>query len=155
MVRDEIACGVIPFENSYTGEVEEVLDLLYRYPVSIREIYDLKIEHCLVAPQGASIGTIREVVSHPQALKQCGGYIKSHGFHTTAYVNTALAAEAVAKAADVHKAAIASKETAERFGLSVLQKRSVKVTEYNTVYCNRKAAIIGRKSFFTAVYAAS
>ena len=123
VMRDEIGCGVIPFENSYTGEVEEVLDLLYRYPVSIREIYDLKIEHCLVAPQGASIGTIQEVVSHPQALKQCGGYIKSHGFHATAYVNTALAAEHVAKEADLHKAAIASKETAERFGLSVLAEK--------------------------------
>ena len=132
VMQGEIGCGVIPFENSYTGEVEEVLDLLYRYPVSIREIYDLKIEHCLVAPPGASLDTIQEVVSHPQALKQCGGYIKSHGFCSAAYVNTALAAEYVAKEADVRKAAIASKETAERFGLVVLAEKISESTQNTT-----------------------
>ena len=34
----EVAYGVIPFENSYTGEVGEVLDLLMRYDVYINDI---------------------------------------------------------------------------------------------------------------------
>ena len=40
LVHHEIQAGVVPFENSYTGEVGEVLDLLFQYDVYIQKKYD-------------------------------------------------------------------------------------------------------------------
>ncbi|MBR6322476.1 MAG: bifunctional chorismate mutase/prephenate dehydratase, partial [Lachnospiraceae bacterium] len=60
------------------------------------------------------------VVSHPQALGQCRDYISTHGFEAVEMSNTAVAAESVAKGTDIHTAAIASSETAELYGLSIL-----------------------------------
>ena len=47
-----VQAGVVPFENSYTGEVGEVLDLLWRYDCSIVEMYDLDIRQNLLALPG-------------------------------------------------------------------------------------------------------
>ena len=47
VLNHEIAKAVLPFENSYTGEVGEILDLLFKYDVVIQSIYD-SIRICLV-----------------------------------------------------------------------------------------------------------
>ena len=61
-------------------------------------------------------------MSHPQALAQCRGYIRAHGFDEEEFENTALAAEAVAERGDRSVAAIASEEAAGLFGLEVIEK---------------------------------
>ncbi len=127
----DAACGVVPFENSYTGEVGEVLDLLYRHGIYIREIYDLPIRHYLLAVPGASLSEIRQVYSHPQALSQCRAFLEPYRFEQIPYLNTAVAAEYVAKSKDRTKAAIASKETAELYGLQVL-KENINTSKENT-----------------------
>lgn len=48
VVDGEIRYGIVPFENSYTGEVGEVLDLLIKYPVYVCKDYDLKISQNLL-----------------------------------------------------------------------------------------------------------
>ena len=65
-----MAYGVIPFENSYTGEVGEVLDLLMRYDVYINDIYDLQISQNLLGVKGASLADIKQVYSKDQAIYQ-------------------------------------------------------------------------------------
>lgn len=62
------------------------------------------------------------MVSHPQALSQCAEYIRKNGFTQIQYENTAMAAEYIAKKNDPTCAAICSKECAEIFGLSVLER---------------------------------
>ena len=82
----------------------------------------MPIEHDLLAIAGAKAEDVKTVVSHPQALAQCDEYIRSHGFETKAYSNTALAAEYVKNQNDASIAALASADTAEIFGLNVLEK---------------------------------
>lgn len=120
IVKGDAAKGVLPFENSYTGEVGEVLDLLYRYDVHITAIYDLKISHCLVGLRDAAFSDIRTVRSHPQALSQCQSWLKGRGYGQIPWLNTAAAAKSVRDEGDRSVAAIASAETAELYGLSVL-----------------------------------
>lgn len=91
----EYDCAVLPIENSYAGEVGEVMDLIFSGDLCINQVLDVPIEHDLLAVDGASIDDIKTVVSHPQALAQCGEYILGHGFETKTYSNTALAAEFV------------------------------------------------------------
>ena len=71
------------------------------------------------------------MVSHPQALRQCDGYIKRHGYATETYSNTALAAAHVRDVNDPALAAIASEEAAEVFGLRVLE-RGINTMRTNT-----------------------
>lgn len=122
VIDDEVAYGIIPFENSYTGEVGEVLDLLLTYDVNIIDSFDLSVNQNLLGVKGSALADIKEVYSHQQALSQCHDYLQSYHWQAVPYSNTALAAEYVAKADDKTKAAIASLETAEIFGLEVLAK---------------------------------
>lgn len=115
-------CAVLPIENSYAGEVGEVMDLIFSGDLSINQVIDVPIEHDLLAVSGAKAEDVKTVVSHPQALAQCGEYIRAKGFETRAYSNTALAAEYVKNAADKSIAAIASADTAEIFGLCTVDK---------------------------------
>ncbi|MCF0120469.1 MAG: chorismate mutase [Oscillospiraceae bacterium] len=110
--RGEYDCAVLPLENSYAGEVGAVMDLLFSGSLYVNQVLDLPISHNLLAVEGADLGSIRTVVSHPQALEQCGNYIRAHGFETEAYSNTALAAKFVKEQGDISVAAIASRATA-------------------------------------------
>ena len=122
VVSGEIAYGVIPFENSYTGEVGDMLDLLLQYDVVITRMYDLKIHQNLLGVKGASLEDVRKVYSHPQGLAQSSLFLQGRGSELVPYGNTALAAKYVAVQQDVSKAAIASIETADLYGLKVLAK---------------------------------
>lgn len=119
--KDEIRYGVIPFENSYTGEVGEILDLLMEYDVHITQTYDLKIDQNLLGIKGASLKDIKQIYSKDQAISQCQQFLRGRDFEIIPYPNTALAAEYVAQQNDKTKAAIASKETAELFNLEILE----------------------------------
>ncbi|MEG0692265.1 MAG: chorismate mutase, partial [Oscillospiraceae bacterium] len=122
VMSDEIACGIIPFENSFTGEVGEVLDMLYKYDCYINEIYDLKINHNLLGIKGTKLSDIKQVYSHHQALSQCGEFFNQYHYELVPYPNTALAAKYVSECGDTSKVAVASIETAEIYGLDVLVK---------------------------------
>lgn len=128
---DKISCGVIPFENSYTGEVGEVLDLLYKYDCHISKIYDLKINQNLLGVKGASIEDIKQVYSHHQAISQCSEFLDSHGYECIPYANTALAAKHVFEENNKQKAAIASIYTAELYNLDVLRE-NINTSNENT-----------------------
>ena len=116
----ECDVAVLPIENSFAGEVGQVLDLMFSGGLYVNGVYDLSITQNLLGVPGAKPSDVKTVVSHPQALSQCGAYIREHGYSTVTAENTAVAAKSVAEQNDVSLAAIASGETAELYGLSVL-----------------------------------
>lgn len=113
-------CCVLPIENSYAGEVGQVMDLMFSGSLYVNGIYTLRIAQHLLGVEGASLKNIKKVVSHSQALAQCAGYIRKKGFETVEYTNTAAAAKAVKDKNDPTVAAIASTETARLYGLEIL-----------------------------------
>ncbi len=121
-------CAVLPIENSTNGDVTQVMDLAYSGELCVSGVYELAVEHCLLCLPGASIKDIKTVVSHPQALGQCAPYIRRHGWSQREAVNTATAAMEVARNGDVGIGVIASYETAELYGLRVLER---KINEHN------------------------
>lgn len=120
VVNGECDYAVLPLENSYAGEVGQVMDLLYSGPLYVSGIYDLRISQNLLGIPGAKIEDVKTVISHPQAFSQCSGYIQKHGYQAVQAVNTARAAQEVAEKGDKTVAAIASAETASLYGLSLL-----------------------------------
>ncbi|MEG1967125.1 MAG: prephenate dehydratase domain-containing protein [Clostridia bacterium] len=114
--------GVLPIENSSYGSVTEVYDLMRKHRFSIVREARLKIDHRLLALPGTKIADIREVVSHEQALGQCGAFLKGlKDVKITVCENTAAAAKLVSASASKHIAAIASPACAALYGLEVLK----------------------------------
>lgn len=112
--------AVLPTENSYAGEVGQVTDLIFSGSLYINGSVQIPVCHDLLAVEGADFQSIQTVVSHPQALAQCEPMIKKYGWDAVPFENTALAAQHVAAQNDPTLAAIASGESAERYGLKVL-----------------------------------
>ena len=129
--QGEMDCAVLPLENSYAGEVGTVMDLLFSGSLYVNRVVDLDVEHHLLGLPGARVEEIRRVVSHPQALSQCDEYIRRHGLEPVTYSNTAMAARYVKEQGDPTLGAIASRETAELFGLEILD-RSINASRANT-----------------------
>ncbi len=118
----ECDCAVLPIENSYAGDVTQVVDRAFEGSLYINGIYDLEIVQNLLAVPGTSMSDIKEVVSHPQALSQCANYLREKGFKTVSATNTAIAAARVAESGRHDIAAVASLETARLYGLQVMEK---------------------------------
>ena len=116
--------GVVPIENSSTGSINDVFDLLGKFGCYIVGEVIVPVVHCLVALPGANMDTVTDVYSHEQGFRQCRPFLaqyKKWACHEM--VNTALAAKFVAESGDLSKAAIASRRAAELYGLQVLQTR--------------------------------
>ncbi len=120
VVQKRAEYGVIPFENTNSGLVGEVLDALSEYPVFIQETTNVKIEQCLLGLPDATLKDVDWVYSKDQALSQAKVFLQELGVQTVAYPNTAMAAQFVANEKDIHKAAIGAKENASLYGLKVL-----------------------------------
>ena len=118
----ECFAAVLPIENSFAGEVGQVTDLMFSGSLKIDAVYEMRITQNLLGIHGAKVSDIKKVISHPQALSQCEGFIYDKGFATEDAVNTARAAAAVARQNDKSLAAIASAETAKLYGLDVIEK---------------------------------
>lgn len=126
--------GMIPIENSQAGRVAEIHNLIPRTNLHIVGEYFQYIEHCLMAPKGATLESIKDVYSHPQALMQCREHLRELGITPHTYSNTAAAAADVAKWNDASKAAIASPLAAELYGLSVLKTHLQDADDNLTVF---------------------
>jgi len=118
-VRDgECEFGLLPIENSTHGTVSEVYDLMSRFSFSVVKSIKLRVDHCLLAKKGTALEDIRRVVSHAQAIGQCGNFLLEHSeIVAEPRANTAVAAQEVADSADGDIAAIASPACAELYGL--------------------------------------
>jgi chorismate mutase/prephenate dehydratase len=112
--------GIIPFENTNSGLVGEVMDLLLEYPVYIQAYWNQPIEQCLLVVPGTKLQDIRWVYSKDQALAQSRTFLEALGAQPVAYPNTAMAAQYVAASQDKSKAAIGARENAALYNLEVL-----------------------------------
>ncbi len=127
----ECDCAVLPVENSFAGDVDQVNDLMFQGHLFINGMYDLAVTHDLLGIEGTTLKDIKTVVSHSQALSQCASFIKENGFKEIEYSNTALAAQYVKEQSDKSIAAIASAESAKLMGLEVIA-RSINDDRSNT-----------------------
>lgn len=116
----DVGYGVVPIENSYTGEIGEVFDLLKKYDCHVVKTYDLKINQNLLGVKESSIDMLKEVYSHPQGFLQSERFLKGRGWKHINHGNTAASAKYISEAGDMSKGAIGSIETAKIYNLDVL-----------------------------------
>ena len=112
--------GVLPIENSTSGTINQVYDLMRDHKFYIVRSFRLQVRHSLLLPHGAKLSDIKEVISHEQGLKQCENYLKTLGnIKRTNAGSTAAAAKIVSESGRKDIAAIASCECAGIYNLSV------------------------------------
>ena len=114
--------AVLPIENSFAGDVGQVMDLSYRGSLSIAGIYEMPLSQSLLGVPGTRMEDIRVVESHPQALSQSMPYLRRHGWELRQAANTAVAAKEISKMGRKEIAVVAAKEAASFYGLEVLEE---------------------------------
>jgi len=113
--------GVLPIENSTYGAVREVYDLFRHHGVYIVRGTRLQICHALLANNGASLGGIKEIFSHEQAIGQCSAFLAANpDIKVTVCENTAVAARTVRESGRLDAASISSPECARLYDLKTL-----------------------------------
>lgn len=113
--------GVVPIENSSTGGITDVYDLIWKYDCAIVGEELVKIEHHLLGLPDAKVEDIQTVYSHPQAIAQCRPYLKEHAdWKVVPFFSTSKSAEKVKEEGDKTQGAIASRTAAKLYGLEVL-----------------------------------
>ena len=71
--------GLLPIENTSSGSINEVFDLLQHAQVSIVGEVTHSVEHCLLAMPGTELSHINKVFAHPQPFAQCSRFIQGLG----------------------------------------------------------------------------
>ena len=123
LAKGTVQYGILPIENSTSGSINDVYDLLREYEFYIIGEKCLNVEHCLLAVEGADLADIREVYSHQQGLIQCSRYLSERPeWKQVPYFDTAGSAEYVAKEGLKSKACIAGDKAASVYGLSVISQ---------------------------------
>jgi len=113
--------GVLPIENSIGGSIHRNYDLLLEHQLPIVSEVELPVVHQLLAMPGATMGGLKRIYSHPQALAQCERFLRTlAGVEIVATYDTAGSAKLVATEKLMDAAAIASARAGEVFGLAPL-----------------------------------
>ena len=142
---EEVDYGMLPIENTTAGSINDTYDLLSRGNLSIVGEEVVSVQHCLVALNDVSIDNIRRILSHPQAIAQCSQFLsRMHHCKVESYLDTAMAARKVMEDADLSQAAIAGRQAAELYGLTILREGIANQKENFTrfVVVGRKAIVV-------------
>ncbi|MEG2096728.1 MAG: bifunctional chorismate mutase/prephenate dehydratase [Pseudoflavonifractor sp.] len=116
--------AVLPIENSSTGSIRQVYDLLAQYAYHIVGETQVKVEHCLMALPGVELDEITTVYSHEQGLSQSQQFLAGHpAWQQIPTLDTAGSARQVAQRGDRTAAAICSRRAAELYGLNILAEK--------------------------------
>ena len=114
--------AVLPIENTTSGAISEVYDLLLESDLSVVGDIKLRVRHCLLGLHGTTPGDIRKVYCHPQAVAQCSDFLASlEDCEVVNFSDTALSGKRIKDLNDPTIAAIASEEAARLYGLEVIK----------------------------------
>ncbi|MBC5810861.1 MAG: ACT domain-containing protein [Candidatus Eremiobacteraeota bacterium] len=115
--------ALLPVENSISGAVPRVYDLLWNDPaLTVHDEIVYRVVQNLIALPGAALEALEEVRSHPVALEQCRNFLTAHPrLRATAVADTAGAVREIVRLGDRALGAIASAAAAETYGATILQ----------------------------------
>ena len=94
--NNEIDYGILPIENSCTGAITTVYDLLVEYGLYIVGEECIKIDQNLIGVKGSKLEDIKEIYSHPQGFEQSSEFLsKQNNLKLIPFHNTAISAKYV------------------------------------------------------------
>ncbi|HFF4040204.1 TPA: chorismate mutase, partial [Vibrio cholerae O1] len=125
--------GVLPIENTSSGSINEVYDLLQHTTLYIVGELTQPIEHCLVATQEIRLEDLKVLYSHPQPHQQCSEFLsRLKGVKLESCASTADAMKKVQELNRADVAAIGNSASGKLYGLQPIQGNIANQTENHT-----------------------
>ena len=139
LLKGDVDYSIVPVENSLEGSITLTLDLLMEHQLKITGEVIVQVNHCLLSK--GSLRDIKIIMSHPQALSQCRKFIKKNfeDAEVRSTMSTSLAAKLASESKEI--AAIASRESARKYGLAILAENIQDISENYTRFI-----VIGKTS---------
>lgn len=114
--------AVLPIENTSSGSINDVYDLLQHTSLSIVGEITNPIDHCVLVATETDLSQIQTVYSHPQPFQQCSQFINRFPHWKIEYCeSTAAAMEKVAQLNSPTAAALGSEAGGALYNLQVLE----------------------------------
>lgn len=121
--QGETEYGVLPIENSSTGGIDDIYDLMVEYDVTIIGEHEVKVDQALIGLPGTKLEEIDTVYSHPQGILQCRAFLEQYpNMKAEPFDSTSGSVKKVAEEQMPQHAAISSMRAAKMYGLSVLRE---------------------------------
>ena len=115
--------GVLPIENTSSGSINQVYDLLQHTNLSIVGEITQPIEHCLLAAVNTDLSQIKTIYAHGQPFAQCSNFLDKQTDIRIEYCDsTADAMAQVYELQDPTVAVIGSEEGGQLYQLHALKK---------------------------------
>ncbi|TDQ56315.1 chorismate mutase [Mesocricetibacter intestinalis] len=114
--------GVLPLENTTSGSINEVYDLLQHTDLSLIGELAYPIKHCVLSATPAEVSQIRTLYSHPQVIQQCSRFIQGlSDVHIEYCESSSHAMQKVSAMGRPDVAALGNEEGGKLYGLQVLK----------------------------------
>ncbi|WP_406666805.1 prephenate dehydratase domain-containing protein [Gallaecimonas sp. GXIMD1310] len=112
--------GILPIENTSSGSINEVYDLLRHTHLAIAGETYLAVDHHLLVKPGTRLAEIKTVYGHPQALAQCSAFLNNLGHDITLQACPS-SAHAMAQVSDAYSAALGPASGGELYQLEAIE----------------------------------
>ena len=120
--KGEVEYGVLPIENSSTGGINDIYDLLVKSQAYIIGEQEVKVEQALIGMPGTKIEDIQKVYSHQQGILQCRSFLSQYpNIQAEEFESTSASVKKIAEDKIPSQVAIGSGRAAALYGLEVLQ----------------------------------
>jgi len=115
--------GMLPIENTSSGSINEVYDVLQQTNLSIVGEITQPIEHCLLTAVNTNLNKIKTIYAHGQPFTQCSNFLDKQSDIRIEYCeNTAEAMAQAFELQDETVAVIGSEEGGKLYQLHALEK---------------------------------
>lgn len=127
-----IASGALPIENLVNGTIRETYDLLIEHDLVIVGEVIVPVHLCLAALPGERLETIERVYSHIQALGQAEAFLRTRPWSLLTTYNTAGSGKFIVERREAGAAAVLSPRAAAAYGLRILAPEIQSVPDNRT-----------------------
>lgn len=137
--------GFLPIENTSSGSINEVYDVLQHTSLSIVGETTIEVSHCLLGKPGSKLSDIKTIYAHPQPISQCSRYLSQHKDIRLEYCSSsAEAMEKVNQSADNSAGAIGSAEGGALYQLESIEAglANQKINQSRFIVVARKAVAV-------------
>lgn len=114
--------GVLPLENTTSGSINEVYDLLQHTELSLVGELAYPIKHCVLATSEVDLNEIDTIYSHPQVIQQCSQFLQSlNKVHIKYCESSSHAMQLVSRLNSPNSVALGNEDGGKLYGLQVLK----------------------------------
>lgn len=141
--------GFLPIENTSSGSINEVFDLLQHTSLMLVGETTIDVSHCLLAKAGTQICDIKTLLAHPQPISQCSHYLNQFPQLKLEYCASSAEAMKQVQMNDQNTlAAIGSAYGAQYFDLKVLKQNlaNQKVNQTRFIIVAPKAVTVDQQT---------